>query len=234
MRAPLHTAILLFLRNEQEEARAKALRAHFGSRRSLRMVRALNHHAIRVSRQSGLPVIIIKGEQQIGNNFGERFANAFEEAFMAGYENVIAIGNDCLSLSAEHLHKAAALLNSGEGLVLGPAEDGGAYIVGVHRGAYQRAAFINLPWQTPEVLEALIGYARQQRAVCSYLPMAQDMDDAPAFRKVVSQMPTHLRVVQILRNILKKSALQPADAPFPARRDTHSTRSLRAPPLSVR
>ncbi len=226
-----NTTILLFLRSEREETRAKSLRSHFGARSSMRMVRALNRHAIRVSRQSGLPVLIIQGEQQIGDTFGERFAHAFEVAFQAGYEHVIAIGNDCLTLGKAQLLQAAQLLNAGAGIVIGPAKDGGAYIVSISRAAYQRAAFVALPWQTHKVLGALYLYANRINSRCELLPTAADADHAEDFQKALFQMPATVRIIRLLRDILLPGAFSPRIFLFLVHTKFSSVASLRAPPM---
>ncbi len=225
------TAVLVFVRNEQEEARLKSFHQRLGVRARLQVVRTFNRHITQVTRQSGLPFFIIKGEQQVGANFGERFSNAIESVFAAGFENVVAVGNDCLSLTSKHLQRIATLLEQDTPLVLGPAKDGGVYTIGLKRSAYHRATFINFPWQTESVLTSLITYAQKQRLDCYYLAPATDVDDAVSFQKALSSLATTTYLYKVLKNIIHSVGSQPvADIPFIAAKYS-ATALLRAPPF---
>lgn len=227
----VHTAILLFLRDEQEEAHIKAFDKELGVRSSRRVVHTLNRHLIKESRRAGLPVFTIRGDQQIGHSFGERFANAFETVFDAGFERVIALGNDCLSLTKEHIFRTEALFDEGHPVVLGPAKDGGAYVVGISREAYQRQAFINLPWQTEQIFDALEAYACQNNAGCGLLPPAYDFDDMEALRCLLRHLPGTMRIVRLLRTIILQKKYQPLASHLFIISVLISVNSLRAPPI---
>jgi len=71
---------------------------------SRRVAAAFYDHARRAVADSGLPTIEVNGAQQRGRNFGARLANAVADAFAAGYEHVIAVGNDAEAMA----HKGAA------------------------------------------------------------------------------------------------------------------------------
>ncbi len=224
------TAILVFVRDEQEEADVKALRSYFGAKGSMKMVHTLNNHVLRVSRQSGLPVFVVKGAQQVGETFGERFANAFETVFAVGYSQVIAVGNDCLHLTKEYLLRAATLLQNDVDMVLGPTQDGGAYIVGLSLQAYQRGAFIQRSWQTSCTLKSLIDYARQNDAYCHFLPLSDDFDDARALQKIALGRSFKSRIVCLLRDIILSNRLQPQIEVFLILSKYSFVATLRAPP----
>jgi len=224
-----NTAFLIFLRNECEEARIKTFHAHLRMQRRVQIVQTLNRHVERITHQTGLPVFIVKGDQQVGETFGERFANAFEGVFAAGYEHVIAIGNDCLSLTRLHLLKAARQFVAGNEVVLGPARDGGAYIVGISRKAYRRDAFLAIPWQTEGVLSALMSLAEH----CTLLPTACDFDDAATFQQVIAQMVGKQSIATILYHLVFENILQPIVEIFLIESKFSSTNALRAPPLAA-
>ncbi len=226
-----HTAILLFLRDEQEEAHVKAFDKQLGARSSIRVIHTLNRHLMKESRRAGLPVFTIRGDQQIGHSFGERFANAFETVFEAGFERVIALGNDCLSLSKGHILRVKALFEEGHSVVLGPAKDGGAYVVGISRQVYQRQSFINLPWQTEQVFDALVAYARQKGGGCGLLPPAFDFDDANTLYRLLQCLPATLQIVRLLRDILLQKRHQPVVSLIFIISRLTSVNSLRAPPV---
>lgn len=230
---PLNTAILIFIRNEREEAQVKLFHAQLGWKRRVEIVQRLNRHVVQLSRQTGMPVFVVKGAQQVGATFGERFANAFETVFAAGYEHVIAIGNDCLHLTRKHLKKSAALFARDNGVVLGPAVDGGAYIVGISRQAYEREAFLELPWRTDAVFEALVAYAQSLQADCAFLPLANDFDDAVELRRLITQMAGGKRIAAILYHLLFVKILQPVVEIVLIEFSFRSSNALRAPPLAA-
>lgn len=210
---PMHqfssTAVLVFVRDEREEAQLKSFRAQLSLRAGVQLVRTLNRHVLSVTRQARLPTFVIKGAQQVGNTFGERFTNAVESVFQAGYQHVITVGNDCLSLNASHLQKMAEQLAKGTDLVIGPAKDGGAYSIGIQKNAFQRDFFLNLPWQTERLFNALLHYAENLNANYYCLPPARDVDDARSFQQAISSLSATTRLFQLLKHILQSTRIQP-------------------------
>jgi len=87
---------------------------------------------------------------QYGNDLGKRIQNAFENAFENGYKNVVIIGSDMYDLKPTHLEEAFEKLNSHE-VVIGPAEDGGYYLLGMN--SLQLNAFKEKAWGTETVLK---------------------------------------------------------------------------------
>ncbi|WGH74437.1 TIGR04282 family arsenosugar biosynthesis glycosyltransferase [Tenacibaculum tangerinum] len=69
---------------------------------------------------------------QKGTDLGERMHNAFQQAFSNGYEKVIIIGSDLPDITSEHINEAFEKLNTHE-VVIGPAEDGGYYLLGMKK-----------------------------------------------------------------------------------------------------
>ncbi|RYF66193.1 MAG: glycosyltransferase [Cytophagaceae bacterium] len=84
--------------------------------------------------------------QQVGDNLGERMANAFRERFEAGAEKVVIIGSDCLTITEEHLISAFAALDEAD-VIIGPATDGGYYLLGMKQ--LSMPLFENMPWSQP-------------------------------------------------------------------------------------
>lgn len=81
---------------------------------------------------------------QTGRNFAERLCNAVEALRAAGYERVVIVGRDCPSLTAEDVTLAFARLREGDASVLGPATDGGCYLIGLQCGHADRLR--NVSW----------------------------------------------------------------------------------------
>ena len=89
-------------------------------------------------------------KQQVGEDLGLRMQNAFAEGFAEGYKHILIIGSDMYDLSTRDLEGAFNALEKNE-VVLGPAEDGGYYLLGLSR--MHDALFQNKQWGTETVLE---------------------------------------------------------------------------------
>lgn len=86
---------------------------------------------------------------QNGLDLGERMQNAFQELFDDGYENCIIIGSDLFDLTSEVVLKAVINLETND-VVIGPAEDGGYYLLGLN--SMLPEIFKNKMWSTEIVL----------------------------------------------------------------------------------
>lgn len=86
---------------------------------------------------------------QVGDDLGARMHQAVETLFARQYTRVVIVGSDVPSLPLEQYKQAITLLESND-LVLGPALDGGYYLVGLNRPIPD--LFIDIPWSTDQVL----------------------------------------------------------------------------------
>ena len=89
---------------------------------------------------------------QGAGSLGQRMSRAFEKCFSLGFRNVVIIGTDCVMITEEDLETAFSLL-SGEQFeaVLGPATDGGYYILGLCRKT--DAVFQDMQWSSARVFK---------------------------------------------------------------------------------
>ena len=85
---------------------------------------------------------------QKGENLGHRMQYAFEQGFKAGYEKVLIIGSDLYDLSSENIDYAFRTLDNHD-VVLGPAEDGGYYLLGMN--TLHASVFHDKEWGTSTV-----------------------------------------------------------------------------------
>ncbi|WP_298329944.1 TIGR04282 family arsenosugar biosynthesis glycosyltransferase [uncultured Dokdonia sp.] len=81
--------------------------------------------------------------QQEGEDLGVRMYNAFEKAFADGYDNVLIVGSDLYDLRASHINEAFDALHSNDA-VIGPAQDGGYYLLGMSK--LIKEVFYNKEW----------------------------------------------------------------------------------------
>lgn len=143
-----------------------------------RVADALYRHTRQAAQASGLPVLEVNDAHQRGDTFGARLANAFADAFAAGYEHVIAVGSDCPRLHEVDWTVVTAHLAAGTP-VLGPTADaGGAYLIGLRRAQFDRSAFEALPWRSPALLPALRRHLAACAAPPALLPARADVNSA--------------------------------------------------------
>ena len=86
--------------------------------------------------------------QQFGEDLGIRMLNAFKNSFEAGYKKVMIIGSDLYDLTSEIIENAFDELDKND-VVIGPAEDGGYYLLGMN--SLQENVFKNKEWGTETV-----------------------------------------------------------------------------------
>lgn len=91
---------------------------------------------------------------QEGDSLGERMAHCFRYAFLAGYERALIMGSDCHQLDEEIVTEAVEALDAND-FVIGPAEDGGYYLIGMKQ--MHEEIFQDKKWSTADVfLDTLI------------------------------------------------------------------------------
>jgi rSAM/selenodomain-associated transferase 1 len=88
-------------------------------------------------------------KDQIGSDLGERMSAAFQWGFAQGYSKVIALGTDLWELNHGTLDGAVHVLDEADA-VLGPAKDGGYYLLGLKE--FYPELFLNKQWSGPKVL----------------------------------------------------------------------------------
>ena len=110
---------------------------------------------------------------QEGNDLGARLASAFAAAFAGGARRVVVIGADCPGLTVGVLVAAFAALSRHD-LVLGPATDGGYYLLGLSREA--PSIFSEIPWGSAEVLAATLARAEALALSIQLLEPLADVD----------------------------------------------------------
>jgi rSAM/selenodomain-associated transferase 1 len=109
---------------------------------------------------------------QQGPDLGTRIRNAFAEVFAKGYQKVCIIGSDCYELTSQTIEKAFTQLNDTD-LVLGPASDGGYYLLGMRNSL--KEVFDNIAWSTAHVLQQTIERIDAAYSY-SFLPTLTDVD----------------------------------------------------------
>jgi len=109
---------------------------------------------------------------QKGFTLGEKMHNAFDEAFDS-YKKVVIIGSDCYDLSASIIKSAFEMLEEND-IVVGPAKDGGYYLLGMKEFFPQ--LFEGKEYSTDSVLNELLQEAEELELSVHQLPILNDID----------------------------------------------------------
>jgi uncharacterized protein len=110
---------------------------------------------------------------QLGSDLGARMAAAFAAAFAGGARRAVIVGTDVPWVTRQRVLEAFAALD-GHDVVLGPAHDGGYYLMGLSR--HRPALFDGIPWSTPAVLAATAERAGGLGLSVHHLEALRDID----------------------------------------------------------
>lgn len=168
------------------------------------IARHLIKHSELVAKATGLPLFTCYSSEQKGQSFGVRLANAMESVFEFGFEQVIAIGNDCPGLTTELLQTTAEQLRE-TGLILGPATDGGVYLIGMSRDMYSRKQFVSLSWENEDLQLSWEQYQSSVTASIYWLSPLSDVDNARDFKRVLQTLAWHHPLRQKLKWLVSDS-----------------------------
>lgn len=116
--------------------------------------------------------------QQLGEDLGVRMYNAFKKAFESGYSKVVIIGSDLFDLQEKHINTAFERLTNND-VVIGPAEDGGYYLLGLKKE--NKAIFKHKNWGTSTVLKDTLQNLNEHSI--SYLEVLNDIDTYEDLKK---------------------------------------------------
>lgn len=122
-------------------------------------------------------------DAQCPGDLGTRMRHAMATAFADGAERVVVIGTDCPDLTAATVDASFAALRHAD-VVLGPALDGGYYLIGSSR--VHDVLFEDIPWSTARTLPVTLDRARGAGLRVALLPALRDidtLDDWRAYRR---------------------------------------------------
>jgi len=120
---------------------------------------------------------------QTDGDLGQRLSTAIATEFARGASTVIAIGGDCPDLDQRILSAAAAALLTHDAVV-GPATDGGYYLLGLQRPC--PALFQEIAWSTACVLAQTRDKLQAAGLTWTELPPLEDVDDQGAWQRVLA------------------------------------------------
>ncbi|KKO04816.1 hypothetical protein LCGC14_0081280 [marine sediment metagenome] len=197
--------LLIFTRNPELGKGKRRLAATVGDDAALDIYKFLLDHTVAITSQLYAEKLVYYSEEiwqndiwdnkkfgkklQVGEDLGIRMANAFQEGFQNEYQKIIIIGSDMLDLSQEDLENAFKSLEKND-FVVGPAEDGGYYLLGMKK--FMPALFKNKTWGTETVLKDTL--ADLENETTALLETKNDVDyyedikDTKAFEPFLKHM----------------------------------------------
>lgn len=114
-------------------------------------------------------------QAQAAGDLGDRLTAAFRQAFAAGCQRVVAIGTDCPELTTSLLAEAFDYLAQVDvDVVLGPATDGGYYLIGLRR--LMPELFQHIAWSTAQVRQQTLAIAATLNLTVAELAKLSDID----------------------------------------------------------
>lgn len=180
-------ALIIFTRNPELGKCKTRLAKTIGNENALEIYKYLLQHTANVAVKTNADKFVFYSEEitendiwtkdnfnkklQNGNDLGERMQNAFSELLNLGYKNVIIIGSDLYDLNETIVNEAFKYLNQHE-FVIGPAEDGGYYLLGMK--ALETAIFQNKDWGSETVFEQTITNLKGKNV--KLIPVLNDID----------------------------------------------------------
>ncbi|MDB4292627.1 TIGR04282 family arsenosugar biosynthesis glycosyltransferase [Maribacter sp.] len=179
--------LLIFTRNPELGKCKTRLAATIGKQSALDIYKFLLQHTANISAKLNTVKQVWYSEEiwrndiwnnsvfdkklQEGEDLGVRMANAFTEGFAAGFEKICVIGSDMHDLEQVDLEDAFEGLNDSD-YVIGGAEDGGYYLLGMKK--FNTDLFQNKNWGTETVLEATMSDLKNEKV--HLLDVRNDID----------------------------------------------------------
>jgi len=136
-------------------------------------------------------------EPQGEGDLGARLERAIQEALAAGAQRVCVVGTDCPAIDADLLRRAFESLEEAD-VVIGPAEDGGYYLLGMRSA--RPALFDRIPWSTDRVLETTLRAAEAEHLSVARLPVLRDIDRPEDLEHARAMLAGALSIVVPTRN----------------------------------
>ena len=159
-------AVIIFVRNPELGTCKTRLAQTIGEEKALKVYNYLLQHTAKITEKLMADRFVFYSEcipkndiwnndifikkLQEGSDLGIKMKNAFIELFNSGYEKILIVGSDILDLKSEHISDAFLKLDSHD-VVIGPALDGGYYLLGMKQ--LYPLIFENKFWGTSTVLK---------------------------------------------------------------------------------
>jgi rSAM/selenodomain-associated transferase 1 len=139
---------------------------------------------------------------QRGAELGARMENAFRKCFAMGYREVVVIGTDTPWMGAERVRRAFTELRVSD-VVIGPAEDGGYYLLGIRKMVPE--IFRRIPWSTERVLALTLKVVVRAKLRVKLLRQDFDLDRPEDLRRAAKMLERRPRVAPGLAEAIRST-----------------------------
>jgi rSAM/selenodomain-associated transferase 1 len=212
--------ILFFVRNPERGEVKTRLAATLGQNVARDLYRCFILDMLSALQRAGFPLIIcyypedaldhLKGivgegyafQPQYGEDLGERMKNGMMDSFAQGFDRAIVIGSDIPDLPGAFIQESFAALETYDS-VIGPAFDGGYYLIGFRQESFLPEAFKGIEWGTNTVLTQTLGILRDHQRTAYLLPPLRDIDTLEDLRGLFQKhegTPNCQRTMSYLNN----------------------------------
>jgi rSAM/selenodomain-associated transferase 1 len=123
---------------------------------------------------------------QSDGDLGERLKHAMRGAFSRGADAVLFLGGDCPDVTQDVIREAWSQLTKCD-VVIGPAQDGGYYLLGL-KSDHPRL-FEGIDWSTNRVFAQTTSRLQELNLTSGMLPLGDDVDDLPSLTRARSRHP---------------------------------------------
>jgi uncharacterized protein len=182
-------ALLIFQKNAVPGRVKTRLAATVGDEKALEIYTFLVAHTHRIAQQLDVSKFLFFSDTaetvpenwnnyrtatQAGSDLGMRMQKAFGAVFETGINEAIIIGTDCYELDATALESAFAQLATHD-VVIGPAADGGYYLLGQKKNNTE--LFTGIAWSSEQVFTQTLEAAKTRGLTVAVLPVLSDIDN---------------------------------------------------------
>lgn len=200
-----NNALLIFTRNPELGKVKTRLAKTIGDEKALEIYKDLLLHTMKVTKNldcdkfvfydkriennDSWTGILYKKRIQSGADLGARMQDAFQQLFELGYQNCIIVGSDLFDLQEYHINKAFTKLKFNDA-VIGPAEDGGYYLLGLKKVI--PSLFLNKSWGTaavlPDTLKDLANYKIEFTETLNDIDTFEDLEKSSYYKTLKTQL----------------------------------------------
>lgn len=209
--------VVVFAREPRPGLAKTRLAADVGVERAHELYEAFVLDTLDVARASGARVLVAHAPADAGPwfrerapwaelwaqpevEFGERLAATMEEAARRGAARTVMVGTDTPHLGPARLREALDALTEVE-VVLGPAADGGYFLVGL--GRPRAALFSEIPWSTADTLRVTLLRCREEGLEVRLLPEEIDVDDGAGLEALARLLDQERSAAPRTRGLLR-------------------------------
>ena len=226
-----NSCLLFFVRNPERGDVKTRLAATFGQNVARDLYCCFILDMLSTLESTGFPIIIcyypadalddLKGivgegyafQPQYGEDLGDRMKNGMVDSFTQGFDPVIVIGSDIPDLPVAYIRESFAALETYDS-VIGPAFDGGYYLIGFKQESFLPEAFQGIEWGTGTVLSRTLDIFRDNQRTAYLLPPLRDIDTLEDLKALIAKHENISQCPRTMSYLKNSQILEPTRQSF--------------------